>query len=116
MMAALKPDLVAQCWTSFRVAVIPPEAGSAQVQDLRRAFYAGAQGLLSTIMKVMDDGEEPTEADLLPASHRPPRVPPGQRLLRRAGQQLPLLRQELPARFFCSLFVGSIGGLVSASA
>lgn len=64
-MAALKPDLVAQCWTSFRVAVIPPEAGSAQVRDLRRAFYAGAQGLLSTIMKVMDDGEEPTEADLL---------------------------------------------------
>lgn len=64
-MAAPKTDLVAQLWTSFRVTVMPPTAGPVQVQEMRRAFYAGAQGLLGTILRVLDPGEEPTEADLL---------------------------------------------------
>lgn len=64
-MGALKTDLVAQSWTSFRLAVIAPDAGPLQIQEMRRAFYAGAQGLLGTILRGLGPEDEPTEADLL---------------------------------------------------
>jgi hypothetical protein len=31
---------------------------------MRRAFYAGAQSILTEIMGILTDGTEPTEADL----------------------------------------------------
>lgn len=44
--------------------VIPPQAGSTQVEECHRAFYAGAAVLFESIMRMLDPGEEPTEADM----------------------------------------------------
>lgn len=65
-MAKLQKDLIAQLWTSFRVAVIHRDAPKAQIIEMRRAFYAGAQGLLNAITSasLLDPGVEETEADL----------------------------------------------------
>lgn len=38
--------------------------GNDQRQQLRDAFFAGAQHLFASIMTILDPGEEPTEADL----------------------------------------------------
>lgn len=51
-------------WQSYRHEVLPPEAGESQIRETRRAFYGGAQALLSAIMAGLDQGSEPTEADL----------------------------------------------------
>ena len=54
--------LIEAGWISLR-AVLPPDTPPMQVQQLRWAFMAGAQHLFSSIMAVMDPGEEPTEDD-----------------------------------------------------
>ena len=35
-----------------------------QVREMRKAFFAGAQHLYSSIMTILDPGSEPTEDDL----------------------------------------------------
>jgi hypothetical protein len=52
-------------WLSYRNAVIQPSAGPVQLLESRRAFYAGAQGLLTEIVQMIDPGQDPTKADLL---------------------------------------------------
>ena len=37
---------IASKWTLFEALVMPTTAGSIQRQEMRRAFYAGAEGLL----------------------------------------------------------------------
>jgi hypothetical protein len=59
-----KELLIEKCWLSYREAVIPSNAPSVQLIESRRAFYAGAQGLLQTVMGILDPGSEATEADL----------------------------------------------------
>lgn len=39
-------------------------AGPIQLLETRRAFYAGAQHLFSTIMHMLDPGDDPTADDL----------------------------------------------------
>ena len=51
-------------WKSYRAMVIPKSAGSTQVEECHRAFYAGAAILFHGIMKMLDPGDDPTEADL----------------------------------------------------
>jgi hypothetical protein len=51
-------------WAGFRLMVIPKDAGEVQVDEMRMAFFAGAQHLFSSIMTVMDSDREPTESDL----------------------------------------------------
>lgn len=55
---------IAKGWTSYLVMVVPSDAGPEQVRETKRAFYAGAQHFLLTVMKIMDPGEEPTDADM----------------------------------------------------
>lgn len=41
---------LASAWDTFHAAVLPPGAGPIQRQEMRRAFYAGAQAaLLATV-------------------------------------------------------------------
>ena len=40
------------------------DAGPQQVATMRECFFAGAQHLFTSIMSIMDPGEEPTDADL----------------------------------------------------
>lgn len=48
----------------FRQLVIPMNAPPAQVEDMRRAWFAGAQHVFHSIMSAMDPGEEPTAQDM----------------------------------------------------
>lgn len=53
-------------WIGLRLAAIPLDASAIQLEEMRNAFFAGAQHLFSSIMTVLDpEGEEPTEADML---------------------------------------------------
>ena len=56
---------IAKEWASYREAVMSPDAPPIQVQENRRAFYAGAQAYLSLVMRLMDPGSEPTDADMV---------------------------------------------------
>lgn len=51
-------------WVAFSEITIPKDASSAQMNDMRTAFYAGAQHLFGSIMTILDPGDEPTDADL----------------------------------------------------
>ena len=57
--------LIAAGFHLFRQAVIPPNAPQVQVDEMRNAWFAGAQHLYGSIMGVLEEGEEPTDADML---------------------------------------------------
>jgi hypothetical protein len=54
---------VQAAWESYRRKVIPIAASDTQVQETRRAFYAGAQMLLQAILQGLTPGREPQRAD-----------------------------------------------------
>jgi hypothetical protein len=58
------PGTMAWTWQNYMRNVMPPDAPALQVQETRRGFYAGAQGLLGIVMKFLDPDTEPTDADL----------------------------------------------------
>lgn len=63
----MKPDkerLIETPWLAYREQVIPQNAGTAQLTECRRAFYAGAHALLTTIMNILEPGADATEGDL----------------------------------------------------
>lgn len=51
-------------WLGIRLLAIPENAPQIQIDEMRTAFFAGAQHLFSSIMCVMDSEPEPTESDL----------------------------------------------------
>jgi len=51
-------------WMNYRNAVIPKAAGSAQLQESRRAFYAGAWAFYSLLMRSLEPGTTETAQDL----------------------------------------------------
>ena len=55
---------IAAAWASYERTVIPTQAGMLHREESRLAFYAGAATLFYSIMKSLDAGDEPTEADL----------------------------------------------------
>jgi len=56
--------LIEAGWVAMRMNLIPLNAPANQLQDLRFAYMAGAQHLFSSIMSILDPGEEPTDDDL----------------------------------------------------
>jgi len=56
--------LIEAGWVGLRLAAIPLDAPADQLDDTRAAFFAGAAHLFSSIMTVLDPGDEPTERDL----------------------------------------------------
>lgn len=46
---------VAEQWKSFRDEVMPPNVSRIQQQEMRRAFYAGAQALLTLMVVNVTD-------------------------------------------------------------
>lgn len=53
-------------FVGFKMMVIPDFVPQVQINEMRMAFFAGAQHLFSSIMAVMDRGDEtPTEKDML---------------------------------------------------
>lgn len=59
-----KGKLIEAGWVGLRLAAIPEDAGKLQLEEMRNAFFAGAQHLFASIMSVMDEDREPTDADL----------------------------------------------------
>lgn len=51
-------------WVGFRVAVGLDGASKVRLNEMRNAFFAGSQHLFGSIMNTLDDGEEPTPADI----------------------------------------------------
>lgn len=51
-------------WVAMRALAIPEDAPQIQLDEMRNAFFAGAQHLFASIMVVLDPGDEPTEQDL----------------------------------------------------
>ncbi len=51
-------------WVSLRLAAIPLNAPAAQLDEMHKAYMAGAQHLWASLMTLLDPGEEPTDADL----------------------------------------------------
>lgn len=58
-----KGQLIEAGWVGMRLAAIAEDAGRAQLEEMRSAFFAGAQHLFASIMDIMDDDHEPTVAD-----------------------------------------------------
>lgn len=56
--------LIEAGWVGLQAAAIPADAPQVQLDEMRNAFFAGAQHLFSSIMSILDPGSEPTDADL----------------------------------------------------
>lgn len=56
--------LIEAAWLSYLREVIPAGAPTVQIVESRRAFYAGAQATFRGIVRMLDPGVEPTDADL----------------------------------------------------
>lgn len=56
--------LIEAGWVGLRIAAIAPDAPALQLEEMRNAFFAGAQHLFGSIMNILDSGEEPTEKDM----------------------------------------------------
>jgi hypothetical protein len=56
--------LIEAGWAAFAHLVIPKDAPPIQFQEMRLAYMAGAEHLFSSIMNILDPGDEPTEADM----------------------------------------------------
>jgi len=56
--------LVEAGWAAFRHLVVPADASDVQRDEMRFAFFAGAEHLFTSMMSMLDPGEDPTTADL----------------------------------------------------
>lgn len=59
-----KGKLIEAGWIGLRLAAIPEDADRTQLESMKEAFFAGAQHLFASIMDILEDDREPTEADL----------------------------------------------------
>ena len=62
--AAKQGRLIEVGWLGLRLVSIPENAPQIQIDEMRGAFFAGAQHLFSSIMTILDPEAEPTQADL----------------------------------------------------
>lgn len=56
--------LIEAGWVGLRLACDLHDAPALQLQEMRQAFFAGAQHLFSSIMTILEPGAEPTDKDL----------------------------------------------------
>ena len=57
--------LIEAGWVSLRLMTLPQDAPQIQIDEMRNAFFAGAQHLFGSLMTILDPGtEEITAADL----------------------------------------------------
>lgn len=60
-----KGKLIEAGFTAMRLTAMHPDAPPEQVSEMRLAFFAGAQHLFGSIMGILDEGRDPTDADML---------------------------------------------------
>ncbi len=59
-----KGKLIEAGFIGLQFAAIAPDAPPVQVEEMRMAFFAGAQHLFGSIMGILEPDAEPTEKDL----------------------------------------------------
>lgn len=63
-------DTIAAFWESYRREVLPADAPDIQVQECRRAFYAGAKAVVAIVTEIGDDSvTEDQGLDILTGLH-----------------------------------------------
>lgn len=50
-------------WLGLRLITLPPGTPDIQVQEMRKAFFCGAQHLFASIIGMLSPGTEPTQKD-----------------------------------------------------
>lgn len=60
----MKRQLMAEQWNAFALRVLPPGCSAVQRQEMRRAFYAGAESILFRVIMGFAPETEPTDADM----------------------------------------------------
>lgn len=55
---------IERAWQGYRRMVVPADASESQVAETRQAFFSGAAVLFHGIMRSLDPGDEPTDADM----------------------------------------------------
>lgn len=56
--------LVEGGWESYKIVVLAPDLSAVEYDRHRTSYFAGAQHLFASIMSVMDDNDEPSDADM----------------------------------------------------
>lgn len=56
--------LIADAWRDFEIQIVPLDASEVQRTECRRAFYAGAISMWSSLLSMLDPGVDPTENDM----------------------------------------------------
>lgn len=51
-------------WQAFKILRIPATAPERQKEEMRKAFFLGAQHLFAAVTGMLDPGTEPTEKDM----------------------------------------------------
>ena len=51
-------------WFGLKSIMFPNGAPDVQITEMRSAFFAGAQHLYTSILRALDPGDDPSEADL----------------------------------------------------
>lgn len=59
-----KGKLIEAGWISLKLTTLPADAPQIQLDEMRNAFFAGAQHLFGSIMGILEPDAEPTENDL----------------------------------------------------
>lgn len=62
-------DRIMKQWEEFAAAVMPPEPAVNQVNEMRRAFFAGATAMLSVLREITDDVDEDAGVEILEGLH-----------------------------------------------
>jgi hypothetical protein len=60
----IKRQLMNEAWNGFARAVLPAGVSETQRREMKRAFYAGGECLLMAVLKMLDPGAQPTDADV----------------------------------------------------
>jgi hypothetical protein len=50
--------MIEEAWKDYALRVLPADVSKVQLQETRRAFYAGAQALMGIQCEVLDSGDE----------------------------------------------------------
>ena len=64
----MKRRYIQEAWSEFREKVIPKDASTAQLQDMRSAFFCGAMVVWMTLLSGLSTSDEHTAQDALLAS------------------------------------------------
>lgn len=57
-------QLIEAGWVGLRIMAIDHRAPDDQIREMRMAYMAGAQHLFSSIMSILEDGDDATDADM----------------------------------------------------